>query len=72
MGGGILRGEPNWTTREGGGAKLFGLYQYFFKSLKPDLLCFWGILGTFNFWVQGGAKNFERVVRGVLYYFWIP
>ena len=22
-----------------------------------DLLCFWGILGTFNFWVQGGGRK---------------
>ena len=62
MGGGILGGraksddprkggggEPNWTTRLGGGGlKSFGLLvNIFFKSLKPDLLCFGGILGYF-------------------------
>ena len=25
---------------------------------------FWGVLGTLNFWVQGGAKNFGRVIWG--------
>ena len=35
-----------------GGAKNFGLGQYFF--LKPDFFMFLGVLGTFNFWVKGG------------------
>ena len=56
-------GEEFWTSRQGG-AKIFGLGQYFFKSLKPDFFMFWGVLGTLNFWVQGGAKNFGRVIWG--------
>ena len=59
----VKGGDIFWTSRQGG-AKNFGLGQYFLKSLKSDFLCFWGVLGTFNFWVQGGAKNFGRVVRG--------
>ena len=69
----VKGGEPNWTTRRGG-AKKFGLGQYFFKSLKLDFLCFWGVLGTFNFLVQGGrqildaslggANEIGRVIRG--------
>ena len=27
---------------------------------------FWGVLGTLNFWVQGGAKNFGRPVEGTV------
>ena len=36
------------------GANIFGLDQYFFKSLKPD---FFNVLGTFNFGVQGGGRT---------------
>ena len=62
-----LRGAKNFGRPvKGGGEKFFGLGQYFFKSLRTNFNIFWGVLGTFNFWVQGGgAKKFGRVVRGV-------
>ena len=48
-----------------GGAKNFGLGQFFFKVPKTQFFsCFVGILGTFNFWVKGGAKNLGRLAKG--------
>ncbi len=58
-----------------GGAKNFGLGQYFFKSLKPDFFYVLGCFGHFKFlgprggekfWTRhlGGAKNFGRVIWG--------
>ena len=32
--------------------------------LKHSFSCFVGILGTFNFLVKEGAKNFGRVAKG--------
>ena len=38
-----------------GGAKQFGFWSIIFKIPKTR---FFYVLGTFNFWVKGGANNF--------------
>ena len=62
-------GDNLWTSRQGGeifgqaakggGAKNFGLGQYFFKFLKPDFLCF-GMFWALKILYasrRGGGKN---------------
>ena len=61
-----VRGGRKILDNPLGGATNFGLGQYFFKFLKPDFLCFLGVLGTFNFWV----KFFGRLIRGAMSNFW--
>ena len=72
-----------WTSRQGGQKfldkpprekKIFGIGQYFFKSLKPDFFNVLWCFGHFKFlgprgggetfWThrEGGAKNFGRVI----------
>ena len=45
---------------KGGGQKILDLVIFFSKFLKHSFFIFMGILGTFNFLVKGGAKNFTR------------
>ena len=60
----VKGGEKFWTSRQGG-ANNFGLGQFFFNVPENTIFsCFVGILGTFNFLVKGGAKNFGRVAKG--------